>query len=140
MECFHADLKEVWSVYEFLFPEPFSVVVQDFPGLFSWKIHALLCREYIKGRDWFDFVWYISRKNEINLLNLQSALFQQGPWKGEGVPVDNHWVRQKLIEKIQSIDWGMAKKDVQPFLRARQLRTIDLWNQGFFMELVDSLI
>jgi Nucleotidyl transferase AbiEii toxin, Type IV TA system len=61
------------------FPEPFSIVTQNLPSLFAGKTHALLCREYTKGRDWFDFVWYMSRNTEINLLNLQNALIQQGP-------------------------------------------------------------
>src|SRR5262249_16991024 len=110
------------------FPEPFSIVVQDLPSLFAGKIHALLCRDYVKGRDWFDFIWYASKKTDINLLNLQNALIQQGPWKGEKLILDNNWVKERLREKVESINWETAKKDVQPFLRARQLRTLDLWN------------
>lgn len=120
------------------FPEAFSVVVQDLPSLFSGKIHALLCREYVKGRDWFDFVWYMSRSTEINLVNLQNALIQQGPWKGKKLNIDNHWVNAKLREKIATIDWEVAKKDIQPFLRDRQLRSLDLWNTDFFMGLIKS--
>ena len=121
------------------FPEPFSIVVQDLPSLFAGKIHALLCREYIKGRDWFDFVWYIPKKTGVNLLNLQSALIQQGPWKGKALHVNTNWVKEALIEKIESIDWEIARKDVQPFLRSRQLRSLDLWNTEFFRELTQSL-
>jgi len=36
--------------------------VFDPASLFAGKIHALLCREYLKGRDWYDFVWYTSRR------------------------------------------------------------------------------
>jgi predicted nucleotidyltransferase component of viral defense system len=121
------------------FPEPFSIVVQNLPSLFAGKIHALLCREYIKGRDWFDFVWYMTRNTEINLLNLQNALIQQGPWKGIMLNIDYNWVSEKLREKIETINWDIAKKDVQPFLRERQQRTLDLWNKEFFLELTNSL-
>lgn len=121
------------------FPEPFSIVAQDLPSLFAGKTHALLCREYTKGRDWFDFVWYMSRKTEINLLNLQNALIQQGPWKGKELNIDNRWVSEKLREKIETIDWEIAKRDVRPFLRDRQLRTLDLWDKGFFLEFVGQL-
>lgn len=115
------------------FPEPFSIVVQDLPSLFAGKIHALLCREYVKGRDWFDFLWYMSKKTDINLLNLQSALIQQGPWKDTDLTMDLHWVNERLREKIETINWEEAKRDVQPFLRKRQLRTLDLWNKEFFL-------
>jgi len=121
------------------FPEPFSIVTQDLPSLFAGKVHALLCREYIKGRDWFDFDWYMSRKTEINLLNLQNALIQQGPWKGKELNVDIRWVNERLREKIETIDWEIAKRDVRPFLRDRQLRTLDLWNTKFFLESIVSL-
>ncbi len=116
------------------FPEPFSLVAQDLPSLFAGKIHALLCREYVKGRDWFDFIWYSSKKTEINLFNLQHALLQQGPWKNESLNIDTPWVHDRLTEKIKTIDWEIAKKDVEPFLRGRQLRTLDLWDKKFFME------
>lgn len=120
-----------------MFPEAFSIVVQDLPSLFSGKMHALLCREYIKGRDWFDFIWYMSKKIELNLPLLQSALFQQGPWKEKNLNVTNEWVNANLREKIESIDWEAAKKDIQPFLRPRQLRTLDLWNKDYFLEMLD---
>lgn len=121
------------------FPEPFSIVAQDLPSLFAGKIHALLCREYIKGRDWFDFIWYVTRNTKINLMSLQNALYQQGPWNGKSLNIDNKWVNEKLTEKIENIDWDAAKRDVQPFLRDRQLRTLDLWNKDFFMEFLHSL-
>lgn len=121
------------------FPEPFSIVAQDLPSLFAGKIHALLCREYIKGRDWFDFIWYATRNTLINLSQLQNALNQQGPWKEQNVNIDKSWVKANLTKKVQAIDWEIAKKDVQPFLRGRQLRTLELWNTDFFNEFVNSL-
>lgn len=121
------------------FPEPFSIVVQDLPSLFAGKMHALLCREYVKGRDWFDFVWYVSKHPEINLSLLKNALFQQGPWKGKAIEVDMKWVKKNLAAKIQAIDWEEAKRDIRPFLRAHQLRSIDLWNEVFFLEALASM-
>lgn len=50
--------------------------------------------------------------------------------------IDNNWVIEKLSEKVGKIDWEIAKKDVQPFLRERQLRTLDLWNKDFFLEFI----
>jgi len=49
-----------WSYLDF--PLDFEVCHQDLPSNFALKIHALLCRPYLKGRDWYDFSWYISRK------------------------------------------------------------------------------
>ncbi len=68
--------------------------------------------------------------------NLQSAIAQLGPWKGESLSIDKYCVKEKLSEKAASIDWEVAKRDVQPFLHDRQLRSVDLWNKKFFLELI----
>lgn len=39
------------------FPFPQAVVAHDLPSLFAGKLHAVLCRRYLKGRDWYDFIW-----------------------------------------------------------------------------------
>lgn len=122
------------------FPEPFSIVTQDIPSLLAGKIHALLCREYVKGRDWYDLVWYFSKKPTLNLSLLQNALFQLGPWKNEHLNIDNQWVATKLKEKADRLDWESVKKDVQPFLREKQLRSLDLWDKEFINECIIRLL
>lgn len=52
---------------------------QDLASNFAQKIQALLCRCFLKGRDWFDFSWYVSRGVTPNLVLLQNALVQAGP-------------------------------------------------------------
>lgn len=121
------------------FPEPFSIVTQDLSSLFAGKIHALLCREYVKGRDWYDFIWYLSKKTPVNGILLQHALSQQGPWKGESLTVNGSWLKTKLKARIDEINWDIARNDVQPFLRNKQLRTLDLWNREYFKELATSI-
>ena len=64
------------------FPTDYSILCHDMNTLFAGKIHALLCRQYLKGRDWYDFNWYISNKCPPNYQFLSSALNQLGPWKG----------------------------------------------------------
>jgi predicted nucleotidyltransferase component of viral defense system len=77
------------------FPLPYSVRTQDLPSLFASKCHALLCREYIKGRDWYDFIWYVARKTSINAELLSQALAQAGPWKGQKNLVTQKWLTRE---------------------------------------------
>lgn len=121
------------------FPLAFSVRTQDLPSLFASKSHALLCREYIKGRDWFDFIWYVSRKTKINFKLLTSAIDQQGLWKGQNIVIDARWYTQELKKKILQIDWDEAKKDVARFLNAQQLISLDVWSKDFFLSRVQIL-
>lgn len=114
------------------FPFHASVTVQDLPSLFAGKIHALLCRTYIKGRDWYDFLWYTSRGIPINYQFLTSALNQQGPWQSTGVLANEVWVMQEVGNKIASLNWKQAADDVRIFVPDRDQKSLKLWNEAIF--------
>lgn len=121
------------------FPMAFSVQTQDLPSLFASKCHALLCRKYVKGRDWYDFLWYVSHETIINFPLLQSALQQTGPWAGKERVVTSQWFLKELKNKIDHIDWDYARKDVEKFLKPRELSTLALWSRDFFESKVEKL-
>jgi predicted nucleotidyltransferase component of viral defense system len=120
------------------FPFVSSVTTQDLPSLFAGKIHALLCREYTKGRDWYDFIWYAGRSVEINYRFLASALKQQGPWQGQELKVDKEWTIQALHEKICSLDWQEAKDDIRRFVRQNELASLELWTKELFLDRLNT--
>lgn len=121
------------------FPAPYSVIAQTMPSLFAGKIHALLCREYVKGRDWYDFTWYVTRKTPINYTFLQQALFQLGPWQGLQIPVDRKWVCDALQKKVHEIDWQLAVKDMEIFLKPREFQSLGLWSSSFFEHFIEKM-
>ncbi|MDC7692877.1 nucleotidyl transferase AbiEii/AbiGii toxin family protein [Asticcacaulis sp. DXS10W] len=115
------------------FPTDYEVRHQDLASNFALKIHALLCRPYVKGRDWFDFSWYVARRVVPNLTLLSAALRQKGPWAGQSdLDVDINWLKAVLTEKIDTIVWSDATEDVRRFLRASEAKTLDLWGAAFF--------
>lgn len=120
------------------FPFAFSVTVQDQPSLFAGKVHALLCREYTKGRDWYDFIWYMSRKTPVNFDFLAAALKQTGPWRDKMAAVDNKWCTEQLRQKICSVDWDKARADVQSFINPRELDSLALWGREFFLDRLEN--
>ncbi len=115
------------------FPFVSSVMVQDKPSLFAGKLHALLCREYVKGRDWYDFLWYTSQNTGVNYAFLSSALNQQGPWSHKDVQVDWPWCLAHLEDKINSIEWAEAREDVRRFVKATEYPSLDLWSRDLFL-------
>ena len=121
------------------FPFVSSVIVQDKPSLFAGKVHALLCREYIKGRDWYDFIWYTSQKINVNYKFLSSALNQVGPWKGQGIEVDNEWCVSELRRKIDEMEWPKVADDVRRFVRVVEQPSLELWGRNFFMAQVEKM-
>ena len=126
--------------YRYLdFPLDFEVCHQDLNSNFSLKIHALLCRPYVKGRDWYDFNWYVKQRVKPNLAHLQAALLQWGPWAGQEIQIDLKWLKQKLTDKIGRIDWQDAAMDVERFLRLQEQHSLKLWSVAFFLHKVEQL-
>jgi len=121
------------------FPYLSPISVQNPATLFAGKIHALLCRKYVKGRDWYDFIWYTARKTPVNYLYLEEALRQSGPWKDTKVHVDKSWLRDALHQRITSIDWKEAGNDVRRFIPVGEQFSIDFWNAEVFLQQLDKL-
>ena len=121
------------------YPYPFSILVQDLPSLFATKCHALLCRKYEKGRDWFDFLWYLSRNTPINALLLKNALYQAGPYHDCAPSYDNKWLHNEFEKKITSFDWQAARRDVEAFLVPQDRKFVENWSQQLFLSQIDKL-
>ncbi len=115
------------------FPFAAAVRVFDPPSLLAGKIHALLCRPYTKGRDWYDFIWYAARKIAINHDLLGSALNQLGPWAGQGVVTNDAWCGRELEAAIVRLDIEHAREDVRRFIKAAEVRSLDLWSRDFLL-------
>ena len=122
------------------FPLDFEVCAQDLPSNYALKLHALLCRPYLKGRDWFDFAWYCKQKTQPNLPHLAHALNQTGPWQGQSPQVDIPWLASALHAKIKTINWPLAAQDVAPFLPAAEQVSLTLWSERFFADKVSRLV
>ncbi|MCJ8159128.1 nucleotidyl transferase AbiEii/AbiGii toxin family protein [Sphingomonas sp. LaA6.9] len=122
------------------FPADYEVRHQDLPSNFALKIHALLCRGYLKGRDWFDFSWYVSNGVLPNLTHLQAALIQAGPWAGrDALQIDMAWLEDTLRNTIVTIDWKAAADDVRRFLRPAEAKSLALWSDRFFLAKLEKM-
>ena len=126
--------------YSYLdFPLDFEICHQNLSSNFALKIHALLCRPYLKGRDWYDFNWYVKQHIHPNYAHLQAALDQHGPWAGQSLTVDQHWLINELLNKVTTIDWKEATEDVTRFLNSAEQRSLTLWSDKFFKNKVEKI-
>lgn len=114
------------------FPSSFSIATQTPESLFAGKCHALLCRQYEKGRDWFDFLWYVQQKTVPNKQHLKNALEQCGPYQGEKIPISHEWILHELENKVRLVDWPVVVKDVEKFVSPEQQESLRLWDADFF--------
>jgi hypothetical protein len=117
-------------------PIPFSVRSYTLPNLFAGKMHALLCRRWknrVKGRDWYDLVWYCTHHPEIHLSHLEERMRQSGHWESEG-PLDVVSFNDLLLQAIENLDVDQAREEVLPFVR--EPAALDVWSRDFFTEVM----
>lgn len=120
-------------------PIPFTVKTLTPSDLFAGKLHALLCRPWqkrVKGRDWYDFAWYVARNIPVNLIHLRERLIQSGAWPAHQAFMGDDLARL-LKHKINSTDFSNAKQDILPFLKDPS--SIELWSPRFFLDLSDKI-
>ena len=122
-----------------LLPTPFEVNLYDMPSLFAGKIHAVLCRGWknrIKGRDLYDYVFYLSRGSAVNQRHLRARLLQSG-FISDDVECTLSEIQHMLYERFDMIDFRQAKQDVEPFVR--DAVTLNLWSSDFFKQITREL-
>ena len=122
-----------------LLPTPYEVNLYDMPSLFAGKIHAVLCRAWksrIKGRDLYDYVFYLSRGSAVNQKHLRARLLQSG-FISEDMECTLPELRNMLYERFDTIDFRQAKQDVEPFIR--DTASLNMWNADFFKQITAGL-
>lgn len=120
-------------------PIPFSINTYKPADLFAGKIHAILQRNWkgrVKGRDYYDFVWYRANKIPVHLFHLEQRMRQSSGWTAER-PMEKADLFDLLEEKFAVLDVVAAKKDVAPFLKDKA--AIDLWSHQFFSSLLNGM-
>lgn len=122
-----------------LLPFPYQVRVYDQPSLFAGKIHAVIARRWknrVKGRDLYDYVYYLSMDTKVNLKHLETRLKQT-----KTIEEDVQLTRTLLIEILETrfefIDYEIAKSDVRPFIKDQS--TLDIWSSDFFKSITKQI-
>ena len=100
-----------------LLPVPYEVKMYDMPSLFAGKIHAVICRAWqsrIKGRDLYDYIFYLSRGAAVNQKHLRERLIDS-KYIAADADCSLNEIKKMLAERFDSIDYVQARRDVEPF-------------------------
>lgn len=122
-----------------LLPSPHQIKLYDKESLFAGKIHAILCRGWksrIKGRDLYDYVFFLANNIHVNLTLLKNKLIDSEYIKKEDT-FNITILKELLIKKFNEIDYKEAKEDVMPFIK--NLDILNLWNSDFFISITQNL-
>lgn len=124
------------SEFKFLLnPVPFSIRVMKLEDIYAGKMHALIGRKWrsrIKGRDWYDFIWFNKNSIKINIKHLEAKL-KKSKHLNEKSELTLPDLKQMLKDRIDSIDFEQAKTDVVSFVR--DPRQVENWSAELFQQL-----
>ena len=116
---------------------PFSFMTRCFalPDLFAGKMHALVFRSWksrVKGRDWYDFEWFVRKGIKLNFSHLQARMkqFNDAEMSWEQFMV-------KLKERLAGTDIEMVKRDILPFVK--NPGELEIWSNDYFVQLADLI-
>lgn len=116
---------------------PFSFMTRCFtlPDLYAGKMHALLFRNWktrVKGRDWYDFEWYVRQNVPLDFAHLQIRTKELN-----GMDIDKETFASMLKERLSSTDINMLKRDVFSFIQ--NPKELDIWSNDYFLQLADRI-
>ena len=123
-----------------MLPSPYEVKVFDESTLFAGKIHAIICRTYknhVKGRDYYDYLFYVGKGSKINLQYLENKLKNTGGIIDEKDALTLEMVKKLLAEKFSSADYESAKEDVIRFIKDDE--SLKIWKKELFLSTLDQL-
>ncbi|MCG8343663.1 MAG: nucleotidyl transferase AbiEii/AbiGii toxin family protein [Chlorobiales bacterium] len=129
-----------FATEEKLLLQPFSFYVKCFslPDLFAGKMHALLFRNWknrIKGRDWFDFEWYVRQGIPLNLSHFLIRAKQSGHLQNDALSEPEF--RQMLQQRIDGLNVSAAVKDISRFVKDAE--ALNIWSREYFKDLLQML-
>jgi len=119
-----------------LLPESFMTRCFTLPDLFAGKMHALVYRAWknrVKGRDWYDFEWYVRHNVPLDFTHLQKRV-----WQFNHEEIGKEAFLEKLNERLATSDINQVKTDVMPFLR--NPKELDIWSNDYFLQLAQMII
>ena len=116
-------------------PKSFLTRCVTLPDLYAGKMHALVFRAWksrIKGRDWYDFEWYVRNGIPLDWNHLHERILQ---FNGQEITLDEF--KSALRDRLGSADISRVKEDVLPFLN--NPGELDIWSNDYFLQLADMM-
>ena len=118
---------------------PYTFMVRCFQlsDLYAGKMHALVFRNWkarVKGRDWYDFEWYVRWRVPLDFKHLQERIREFN-----GVEMSPDEFKAVLKEQLSTTNIEDVKKDVRPFLR-NDPHELDVWTNDYFIQLADMIV
>lgn len=116
---------------------PYSFITRCFSlaDLYAGKMHALAFRQWksrVKGRDWYDFEWYVRNGVKLDFKHLQTRIEQFN-----NVIMSREEFLDKLKDRLVNTDIEAVKRDVAPFIN--NPAQLEIWTNNYFVQLASMI-
>lgn len=117
---------------------PYTFMVRCFQlsDLFAGKMHALAFRNWktrVKGRDWYDFEWYVRWCVPLDFNHLQERIREFN-----GIEMTREDFMAVLKERLATTNIEDVKLDVRRFML--NPHELDIWSNDYFLQLADMIV
>lgn len=122
-----------------LMPIPYEINLYDMPSLFAGKIHAVICRAWrnrVKGRDLYDYIFYLANGTPVNLKHLNARLIDSH-FEGAREDMSLDEIKDILNRRFETIVYSQAINDVLPFIH--DPASTGIWSSEFFRSITAKL-
>lgn len=120
-------------------PEFANVAILDLESLFSGKIHAILCRNYkntVKGRDYYDFMFYINKRIKPNMEYLKNKLIESNLLNKDD-KFDLDVLKDMLKRRMNEVNFKQVKEDAARFIFTNE--DLSFYSKELFLQMIDKL-
>ena len=127
-----------FATEQLLLQQPYSFMTRCFtlPDLYAGKMHALVYRAWqrrVKGRDWYDFEWYVRWSVPLDFKHLQERIREFS-----GKEVSKETFMDQLRDKLATTNIDQVKEDVIGFVD--NPHELDIWSNDYFLQLADRIV
>lgn len=122
-----------------LLPMTFNIRTMTLPNLYAGKMYALLFRNWktrVKGRDWFDFEWYVKNNIPLNLDHLCQRMKESGNFNKDILTKEEF--AKLLHDRIDTLDIKQAINEVKGFVK--DVKVFDFWSKDYFRLLASRVV
>lgn len=120
-------------------PELYQVRLYDLSSQAAGKISAVLTRSWgnrVKGRDYYDYIWFLQKKIKVNFNHLRQRLLQQNPHGS----FTEQSIIEMLCQRFASVDFDKVRDDILPFIKKEEILKMESWNKTTLIDVTKQYL
>lgn len=134
------ETETLYGSYPYQYPARVCTLSSSFAG----KMDAIINRQWgnkrVKGRDWYDFLWYMRKGTDLDICWLEERMRAKGSLES-AESLTPELLGEMFEERARSVDVREVLRDVRPFMTdSLEKNSSDTWTADMFVLQKDKLV